>query len=160
MAVFIVPDFKFHIVITRKHDLKGSILSISVGSKPEPLHFLLFFQASTTMFPKMFQTTLYTEQGTVCPVDLLLFNPPATRSVYRDQPQAEYHSTSSTIDSDTNRVQASESNSLRKTGRTNKNKKLLVKSCRKLRFSRRYAGGRLSLTRTRSWFPAQFQDAL
>ena len=48
------------------------------------------------MFPKVFETTLYTQQITVCPRDLFI-NPPANLSVY--QPQAEYTPTI-----DTNRV--------------------------------------------------------
>ena len=56
------------------------------------------------MFPKIFETTVYTVQGTICPLDLLPFNPQA---LYHDsdQPQADYHhDTTHSIDYDANRV--------------------------------------------------------
>ena len=65
------------------------------------------------MFPKIFESTVYTKQGTICPLDLLPFNPQAPASIYHDsdQPQADYHryhdTTHNTINSDANRVTVS-----------------------------------------------------
>ena len=87
----VVPLADFLIVVTCRY-YKGSVLSISVGSRPPP--FLLFFQASTytIMFPKVFETTLYTEQITVCPRDLFINPaPPAILDVYQPHTQAEYY---------------------------------------------------------------------
>jgi len=40
------------------------------------------------MFPKIFETTVYVEQRTICPLDL--FKPPQVASAYRWQPLPEY----------------------------------------------------------------------
>ena len=67
--------------------IKDQVLSISVGSKLQPPHSSSSVQASTIMLPKMFETTVYTEQVTICPLDLFV-NPPT--SIYQPQAEPEY----------------------------------------------------------------------
>ena len=54
---------------------------------PHPF-FLLFQASSAIMFPKIFETTVYEEQDTICPSDL--FNPPQVASAYHCQPLPGY----------------------------------------------------------------------